>query len=318
MNDAISRKTNPKSDFPDQNTEALPSIGFIGVGLMGHGVAGNLINAGYELTVMAHRNRKPVDDLIERGARETSSPQAMALQCDVIFLCVTSSVQVEELVYGIDGLLTGTRKGLTVVDCTTADPRSTLKLAATFKQHGIHFVDAPLGRTPRAAEQGQLNAYVGGDEATVARLTPLLDTFTENVFHLGPVGSGHKMKLLTQLISMSYAALYAEAYAACEKTGTDPVAFFEIIDSGGLTSGFFQNFSKWVLHKDPQAHAFSISNCAKDIGYYNAMVDDANMVSIIGPATKQSFAVAMAQGAGDLYMPRLADALKQLNGVAAD
>ena len=118
-----------------------PVIGFIGVGLMGHGMAKNIVEKGYKLHIMAHRNRAPVDDLIARGAKEAASPRAMAEVCDIIHICVTASPQVEAIVRGADGILASGKKGLIVVDCSTADPVSTLQLAAELLSAG----QAPIG-----------------------------------------------------------------------------------------------------------------------------------------------------------------------------
>ena len=112
---------------------AQQKIGFIGVGLMGHGMAKNIVEKGYPLMVMAHKNKKPVKDLVKRGATEAKSPQQMAEACDVIFICVTSSLQVEDLIRRADGIKAGAHKGLIVVDCSTSDPNSTLALAAELK-----------------------------------------------------------------------------------------------------------------------------------------------------------------------------------------
>ncbi len=138
-------------------------VGFLGVGLMGHGMAKNIVEKGYPLMVMAHKNKKPVKDLVKRGAVEAKSPKAMAEACDVIFICVTASAQVEDLVRRADGIKAGAHKGLIVVDCSTSDPNSTLALAEELKPLGVRLIDAPLGRTPREAQEGRLNTFVGAD-----------------------------------------------------------------------------------------------------------------------------------------------------------
>ncbi len=293
-------------------------IGFIGVGLMGHGMAKNILEKGYPLTIMGHRNRKPIEDLVRRGAREVKSPAAMAGEVDVLFLCVSSSVQVEDLMRRGGGILAGAKPGLTVVDCSTSDPDSTLALAAEAKRQKVKLIDAPLGRTPREAEEGRLNAFVGADKKTLKALTPLLRTWAENIIHVGPVGSGHKMKLINNFVAMSYAAIFAEAYTACRMAGVDPETFRDVIASGGLNSGFFQNYSNWVIGRDPKAHQFTLRNCAKDIGYYNRLADSVGLAAQIGGSVKQCFALALAQGAGDRYMPMLADVIGELNGVRFD
>ena len=127
-------------------------IGFIGVGLMGHGMAKNLLAKGHPLTFVAHRNRANLQDLLDGGAREAKSADALAEASDIVFLCVTGSPQVEANVYGERGLLAACRSGTMVVDCSTSEPDSTLRIRADFAAKGVEFVDAPLARTPREAD----------------------------------------------------------------------------------------------------------------------------------------------------------------------
>ena len=312
---APAKKTPAKKPAAKAAPAKKERVGFIGVGLMGHGMAKNIVEKGHPLTILGHRNKKPVKDLVKRGAVEAKSPADMARRSDVIFLCVTSSVQVEDLIRRKDGILAGARKGLTLVDCSTSDPNSTLALAEELKAKGVTLIDAPLGRTPKEAEEGRLNAFVGADKATLKALTPLLQTWAENIIHVGPVGTGHKMKLINNFVAMTYAALFAEAFTACKKTGVSIETFHDVIAAGGLNNIFFQNYCKWVLGRDPKAHEFTIRNCAKDMGYYNNMADAVGLTTIIGAAAKQSYTLAMTQGAGDDYMPMMADAIGAVNGV---
>src|SRR5690242_6859314 len=138
-------------------------IGFIGLGFMGHGMAKNCVEKGHPLTILGHRNRQPIDDLVRRGAKEAMSAAEVAKNADVVFLCVTGTPQVEALVRGPNGLKAGARKGLIICDTSTSDPTSTMALAAELKADGIFFADAPLGGTPAQAEEGKLSALVGCD-----------------------------------------------------------------------------------------------------------------------------------------------------------
>src|ERR671928_215441 len=141
-------------------------IGYIGVGLMGHGAAKNILAKGHPLTIMGHRNRAPVDDLVKRGATEGKSAAELARGSDILFLCLPSSVEVEATIYGAGAVLEGAHAGLILVDSTTADPNSTRRIAEDLKKKGTRMLDAPLGRTPKEAEEGKLSTYVGGDDAT--------------------------------------------------------------------------------------------------------------------------------------------------------
>jgi 3-hydroxyisobutyrate dehydrogenase-like beta-hydroxyacid dehydrogenase len=290
-------------------------VGFIGVGLMGHGMAKNIVQKGYPLSVMGHRNRKPVADLVKRGAREATSPAEMARNSDVIFLCVTSSLQVEDLIRRKDGIKAGAHKDLIVVDCSTADPNSTLALAAELAPLGVRLIDAPLGRSPKEAEAGLLNTFVGADPKTLKEVRPLIATWAENIIHVGPVGAGHKMKLINNFVAMSYVAVYAEAFTAAQKTGVPLEKFQEVISAGGLNSSMFQNVCKWVIGGDPKAHEFTIANCDKDVRYFNQLADAEKLTTVVASAVKQTYTMAMAMGRGERNMPMLCDAVANFNGV---
>ncbi|NIA68835.1 NAD(P)-dependent oxidoreductase [Pelagibius litoralis] len=282
---------------------------------MGHGMAKNIVEKGYPLSVMGHRNKKPVKDLVKRGAKEAKSAAAMARDCDVIFLCVTSSLQVEDLIRRADGIKAGAHKGLIIVDCSTADPNSTLALAAELKPLGVSLIDAPLGRSPKEAELGRLNAMVGADPKTLKEVRPIMETWAENIIHVGPVGAGHKIKLINNFISLSFAATFAEAYTAAKKTGVPLEKLYDVVSAGGMNSGFFQNVSKWVIGRDPKAHEFTLANCLKDISYYNQMVNAEKLTTMVSSAVQQDYTMALAMGRGDQHMPMLADAIANFNGL---
>ncbi len=297
---------------------AKPVIGFIGVGLMGHGMAANLLKGGYALHVRGHRNRAPVDDLVAKGATEAASPRAMAEACDIVHLCLSNSPQVESVIRGSDGILASGKRGLIVIDATTADPTSTTALAAELQAAGMTMVDAPLGRTPKEAEAGTLDAMVGADAETFARVLPVIECWAGNINHVGPVGAGHKMKLIMNFISMGYAALFAEAVVLGAKVGLSPQSVNQVIGSSRLSNGFFETFMKYAVGRDREAHRFSIANAAKDVRYIAAMAADAGVVNVMGASVKHYFTHVEAIGRGADYVPMLADHVGRLNGIDMD
>lgn len=290
-------------------------IGFVGVGLMGHGMAKNIVEKGFPLTVVAHRNRAPVDDLVARGAREAGSLAELAEASDIVVLCVTGSPQVEAAVAGPEGLAAA-GKPLLVVDCSTSDPSSTVRLAGELAPRGIRLIDAPLSRTPKDAEAGTLDVMAAGDAETFARARPVLEAFAGRIVHTGPVGSAHTMKLLNNFVSLGYAALYSEALALGAKAGITPKTFDAVIRGGRMDCGFYQTFFQWVVGRDPNAHRFAIRNGLKDLSYLAAFANAAGAANPLGAAVRNSFAVATATGHGDEYVPMLADVVAGLNGVS--
>lgn len=292
-----------------------PAVGFIGVGLMGHGMAANVLKAGYPLWIKGHRNREPVEDLLRRGAQEAPSPRALAERCDIVQLCLANSAQVESVIRGEGGILASGKQGLTVIDSTTADPVSTETLGAELAAAGMSLVDAPLGRTPKEAEAGTLDAMVGASDADFERLRPLIDCWAGNITHVGPPGAGHKMKLVMNFISLGYAALYSEALTMGVKSGLTPQAVERVIGSSRLTNGFFETFMRYAVGRDPDAHRFSVSNAAKDLRYAASMAMAAGMANPMGAAARDAFAQFEAAGGAEMYVPMLSDHIAALNGL---
>ncbi|ARE42069.1 D-beta-hydroxybutyrate dehydrogenase [Rhodovulum sp. P5] len=292
-----------------------PVMGFIGVGYMGHGMAKNILQGGYPLWIKGNRNRDPVESLKGMGAQEAATNREMAEKCDIIHLCLPNSPAVEAAVRGQDGILAGARPGLIVIDTTTADPASTMALADQMAAEGVTLVDAPLGRTPKEAEAGTLDAMVGADDATFDKIKPVIDCWAGNITHVGGVGAGHKMKLLMNMIAMSYAAVYAEATVLGAKVGISPQTVRQVIGSSRLSNGFFETFMRYTVDRDPDAHKFTIANASKDVRYANAMAADAGVLSLMASAARQYYAHVEAIGAGGDFVPMLGDHMARLNGM---
>ena len=299
------------SDAPASKT----TVGFIGVGLMGAGMAKNIVTKGHPLVVLGHRNREPVERLKALGAREAATPRELAAQCDVVHLCVTGSPQVEANVRGANGLLAGAKPGLVIIDCSTSNPVSTLALAEECAAKGVHFVDAPLSRTPKEAEAGTLDTMIGASPEVFARIEPIVRCWAGNVVHLGPVGLGHKMKLVNNFVAMGYAALFAEALTIARKAGLTVQQFHAVLGSGRMRSGFYDTFMQWSLAGDENAHKFTISNAHKDMRYLASMAGELGAVNPLQATVKNSFAAMEAAGQGERYVPMLADFVAAINAV---
>lgn len=292
-------------------------IGFVGVGLMGHGMAKNLLQAGYPVTVIAHRNRAPIEDLLAQGAAEATSLAALAEASSVIHICAPGSPQVEAVVAEI---LPAMAKGTIILDCSTSDPSSTMALAAKIEAAGGHMADAPLGGTPVQAEAGELAAMVGADPEVYARLTPVIGAWAKAMVHIGPSGAGHKMKLLNNFLSLGYAALYSEALALSEKVGISRATFHSVIGGSRMDCGFYQTFMGYAAEGNREAHKFTLSNAFKDMRYLEAMADSVHMANPVGNAIKNSLAMAHATGGDgpEDYVPHLVDFVARQNGVSRD
>jgi 3-hydroxyisobutyrate dehydrogenase-like beta-hydroxyacid dehydrogenase len=295
---------------------AKRTVGFIGLGLMGRGMAKNILTKGNDLIVMAHRNRTPIDELVGMGAREAKTPREMAAAAEVIVICVTGSPEVEGVVRGADGILAGAKPGLIVIDCSTADPVSTAALSAEMQAKGVSMVDAPLSRTPKEAEAGTLDVMAGAADDVFAKAKPVIECFAGKIVHVGPTGAGHTMKLINNFVSISYAAIYSEAMALGARTGISPKQFHAVIGGGRMSCGFYDTFMKYVIERDRDAHKFTIQNAHKDMRYLMNLANAAGSANVVAPVVKGYLASAEAMGKGGDYLPMLSDHVASLNGVS--
>ena len=294
-----------------------PRIGFVGVGLMGHGIAKNLLAKGFPLTLRIHQNRKAAEDLFEAGAKEASSYAELARSSDVFMLCVTGAPQVEEVVLGADGVASGAQQGLIVVDTSTSEPATTARMRKLLDDQGVRFVDAPLARTPVEAEQGRLNIMVGSDDATFETLKPVFAAFCENIIHAGPAGHGIVLKLINNFMAQAICTATAEACAAAAKSGLSMTKLHQVISAGAVNSGLFQMIvGKMLESGDLSGLKFTLTNAAKDLRYYTHFTESMMLPSLIGEAVHQSLVMANALGFGDKYVPSLLEAQEKIAGVS--
>lgn len=289
-------------------------IGFAGLGLMGQGMAANIVGKSYPLTVLGHRNRAPIDDLVARGATEARDAAALAAASDVIFLCLTGSPQVAEVVAAMKA---GLKAGAVVVDCSTTEPTVTERLSADLADIGVDYADAPLSRTPKEAWAGTLDCMVGADPAVFERIRPVIATWAGKIVHIGGVGDGHRMKLLNNFLSLGYGALYAEALAMAAKVGISVEKFDSVIRGGRMDCGFYQTFMGYNLEGNREAHRFTLSNAYKDTRYAESMANAVGVATPLGSAIKNSYALALGLGGDgpEDYVPHLADFVKRANGL---
>lgn len=283
----------------------MQKIGMVGVGLMGHGIATNILKNGYALTLLEHPGNQPLDALVAAGAKTVTSAAALAAQVDVVILCVTGSPEVEDVLVRPGGLLEGMHPGLVVIDCSTAIPSSTLRIAAEVQQAGGQFLDAPMTRTPKEAAEGRLNLIVGGEPALFDRWRPLLATFAENIVHAGPVGAGHRLKLLHNFVSLGFSAVLAEAAACAERTEVDPAVFVEILAKGGGDGVVLQRLRPFIESRDGSGFRFTIANALKDMTYYATMAEEAGAAHLTADAIRKTYAKAREEGNAASTVPEL-------------
>ena len=284
-----------------------PAIGFIGLGLMGSAMAGRLLDCGYPLTVMANRSRANVDAAVARGATEVATARDVAAASDIVMLCMDTSASVEDRMRGPDGVIAGLRPGGIVIDFGTSLPSSTRTLGAEVEEAGGHYLDAPLGRTPAHAREGKLNIMAAGDRAAFDSVDPVLQDVGENVFHLGPLGSGHTIKLINNFFGMTVANAMGEAFGMADVAGIDRKSLYDVMAAGPLRSGMMDFMAAYAIDCIPDQLAFSIQNAAKDVGYYDQMVRDGGSTSIMAQGALGALSEAVARGDGQEMVARMVD-----------
>lgn len=284
-------------------------VGMIGIGLMGHGIASNIVKHGYELAVLEHPGNQPLQALKAAGAVSLQSAAELAARSDIVILVLTGSPQVEAVLTGPGGVLEGLRPASVVIDCSTAIPSSTLRMAQAVQAAGSRFLDAPMTRTPKEAAEGRLNLLVGGEAALLEECRPLLECFAENITHTGPVGAGHSMKLLHNYVSLGMVSLLSEAAACASRNGVAPEVFVDVLARGGGGGTALERVKPYLLAQDPSGLRFSIANACKDLGYYNAMASDAGAVKDIAAAVLSTLERALGHCEPGAFISELSSIL---------
>ena len=283
-------------------------VGIVGVGLMGHGIASSLLRTGHHISFLNHPGNQPVDDLLAAGANALNSGCEVAQSAEVVILCVTGSPQVEAVLFEPNGVLAGLKPGCVVVDCSTALPSSTEKVAARVTAAGGRFMDAAMTRTPKEAAEGRLNLIVGAPKALFDETLPLLQSFAENIAHAGDVGAGHTLKLLHNFVSLGFSAVLAEATAASRKAGISDSALLEVLGAGGGGGVVLERLRPYIADNDPSGFKFSVANASKDLGYYHTMTEDLAVEGGIAEAVRNLYTSVEDQS---LPIPALIGVLEQ-------
>ncbi|SDY64381.1 NAD(P)-dependent oxidoreductase [Citreimonas salinaria] len=291
-------------------------VGIIGVGLMGHGITRNVLKrGGFGLSFLDHPGNQPTDEIIALGGRACATLAEVAAQADVVILCVTGSPQVESIVTGESGLAAALRPGTVVVDCSTALPDSTLRMGEVVRQAGGDYVDAPMTRTAKHAHEGTLNLLAGGAPKVLEKVRPVLGSFSEKIDHVGPLGHGHRMKLLHNYVSVGFMTLLAEAAAQAADAGVDSHAFVDVLAAGGGASAALDRLAPYIVAQDRNALPFFVANAQKDIDYYRAMSAAAGARKTVADGVSAALAAPVEAGHGDAYVPELVSLFRKNPGV---
>lgn len=282
-------------------------IGFIGLGVMGEPICRNLAAKSAEPMLGFDLRREPLERLAAHGVKAAASVREVAERCDVVFLSLPGGKEVKDACVGRGSLLMFLRPGSYVVDLSTAPVALARDLHARFAARGIHFLDAPVARTRAAAEQGTLAVMVGGAEADLARLRPLIAHFATDITHCGGPGAGQALKIVNNMLLFQNVAALAEALALIRRLGLDPELALAALAKGSADSFALRNHAmKAMLPNHYPERAFSVSYALKDIGYALELAKLARVELTGATNAKALLERAAAAGHTEEYFPVVA------------
>ncbi len=266
-----------------------PTIGFIGLGLMGNPMAGNLLKAGFPVVVW-NRTKSRADELVSAGAKFGASPGDTAAQADVLITIVSDPPAVETILWGEEGALGGLRRGATMIDSSTIAPELARRVAAACAEKGVDYLDAPVTGGDWGAKKGELVFMIGGKEDVFERVKPVLEVMGKKFFLLGPNGAGQTVKLAMNLILALEVEALAEALALATKGGVAGEKLVEVMQSSMARAGVLDVKAPSILKNEFPA-SFPLRLMHKDI---RLALELAGRLGVTLPAASAAYATYSA------------------------
>lgn len=273
-------------------------VGYLGVGIMGSGIVLNLMKKGFPVTVLAHVSREPIERVKAEGAKEPDDLAGLVGASDVVMMTLPGSPEVEEVALGDGGLASLMRCGQVLVDMSTSYPQSTRCVGEVLAKKGVEMLDAPLTGSKPQAETGTLNVMCGGKREVYDRVKPLFDAIAKNVFHVGPLGSGHAVKLINNFFGQVNVGALAEGLMLAQKYGVDLKALHDVVMVSGGYSRAFDAAVPQILARDFAVH-FKLKHAHKDITYTTELARELNVPMPIANALHTAYTMALASGLGE-------------------
>lgn len=286
----------------------MQQVALLGLGIMGSGMAHNLLKAGFSLTVY-NRSRDKAAALESAGAQVADTPKSAAESADVIIGMVANDEASRAIWLGDDGALAGVRSDALLIECSTLSTGWVRELAELAQQHGCAFLDAPVTGSKPVAESGQLGFLVGGDSAAFERARPVLQAMGEKINHLGPAGSGATMKLINNLMGGVQLAVLAEGMRLAEQAGLDMQQVVDLLSNGAPGSPLVKGKAPRIATRDYETH-FALRWMHKDLSY---ALDEATRHNVPLPtvaAAREIYRLAIGQGLGDQDFAAIAEVLR--------
>ncbi|MBN1811786.1 MAG: 2-hydroxy-3-oxopropionate reductase [Anaerolineae bacterium] len=292
-----------------------PTIGFIGLGIMGKPMALNLLKAGYSLVVHS-RSRPPVDEVVAAGAAEAFSPAEVAQRSDLVITMLPDSPDVEKVALGANGIVEGAHEGLIYVDMSTIAPSVAVKVGEALAEKGVRCLDAPVSGGDVGAQKGTLSIMVGGDQSTFDEVQPVFEVLGKSAVLCGPLGAGQTVKACNQVLVAVTIAGVSEALVLGAKAGVDPSKIVQVLSGGLARCGVLENRGQRMVRGDFEP-GFRIRLHYKDLNIVRQTSKDYGVPLPITASVHELFATAIAQELGDLDHSGLLRILENLAAIQA-
>ena len=288
-------------------------IGFAGLGIMGQGMAANILKQKHPLTVW-NRTKKRTETIENHGAAVAATPAELASHSDIIIVCVSDTPDVEEVVLGQEGLIHGITPGTLVVDMSTISPKATRAMAAALEEKGASMLDAPISGGSEGAANGTLSIMVGGDAADFERALPVFEAMGKTVTHVGPIGSGQTVKLVNQILVVVTALGVSEALVFAEAGGLDLEKTLAAVSGGAAGSWMLSNRGPQVVERDWRP-GFTIDLQQKDLRLALEAANELGVPLMGTSLVHQLYQSLQRQGLGLEGNHALVKAIEKMSGV---
>lgn len=288
-------------------------LGFIGLGIMGRGMAMNLRRAGFDLTVW-NRTASRADELVAAGATLAESPADLAARCDVIFSCVSDTPDVLEVTLGEQGVIQGAQAGALVVDMSTISPAAAREMAERLGERGVASLDAPVSGGSEGAAKGTLSIMVGGEAADVERARPYFAAMGKTITHVGGHGAGQTVKLVNQILVVVNTLAMSEALVFAQASGADLEKTLSAVTGGAAGSWMLSNRGPQILNRDWRP-GFTIDLQQKDLRLVLEAADQVGAPMLGTAIVFQMYRTLQQAGLGAEGNHALIKAVERLAGI---
>jgi 3-hydroxyisobutyrate dehydrogenase len=288
-------------------------VGFIGVGNMGNPMAGNVLKAGFPLTVF-DKNNRAMENLVQAGARAASSVADVAARAEIVMTCLPMSPDVESLYLDAGGLVELARPGTILIDLSSVLPSTPRKLEPAARARGLHFLEAPVSGGTSGARAATLAVMVGGDPQILERARPVLRAIGPNIFSVGPVGAGNTVKAINNMMACVNSLAMMEGVVLGVKAGLDPMIVYEVVKASSGGSKALERIPTALVPRtfDP---GFKVQLMNKDLDTFNSIARELHVPVSFANVAQRYQQAALAAGLGELDTSAVVQIIERLAAI---